>query len=196
MSELHILPSVKEMKMMSGLGAEHWRPCLIPHAVVLEGALSKEDCDHHIQFGLEQEVYTFPGCKTKTTRELPYPLPSVHFFPIRYAIQEVNTVWWKFDIDPEPQIWMQTYNPGDSYGIHMDGSPGQSRKLTAIVMLSDPSEYEGGQLRLVPYPKAYNIPKTRGTIAIFPSWILHDVSEVTKGIRHTLNVGYWGPPFK
>jgi PKHD-type hydroxylase len=79
---------------------------------------------------------------------------------------------------------------------YTQGAIGFSRKLTSVILLTDPSEYEGGALSLLIYPELIDIPKTRGTMVVFPSWLLHQVSPVENGIRQTLNVGFYGPPFR
>ncbi len=71
-------------------------------------------------------------------------------------------------------------------------------------MLSDPKEFKGGDLEFYEYspPKSKNkILKTnhlkhQGTIITFPSFVIHRVPPVTKGIRHNLVVWHKGPPLK
>lgn len=61
------------------------------------------------------------------------------------------------------------------------------RKLTAVVMLSDPNTYEGGDLELdVPARPDPEKLRKRGTVIVFPSFVFHRVTPVTKGVRHTL----------
>ena len=61
------------------------------------------------------------------------------------------------------------------------------RKLSMVVQLTDPSEYEGGNLELQWYePPAVEDLRKRGTIIVFPSFLKHRVTPVTKGIRHSM----------
>ena len=68
-----------------------------------------------------------------------------------------------------------------------------SRKLTMVIQLSDPSEYEGGQLELF---EDIQIPKQKGLVAMFPSFgNYHRVTPVLSGTRKVLVAWIWGPPF-
>ena len=86
-----------------------------------------------------------------------------------------------------------------TYGWHTDsGGGGISRKLSLSVQLSNPTEYEGGFLE-VQDPgsgKVHQIPKKRGYISIFPSYIRHQVTPVTSGSRQSLVIWISGPQFK
>lgn len=63
------------------------------------------------------------------------------------------------------------------------------RKLSFTAQLSDPSSYEGGDL-LFDLPKELCPPaealRKQGTVIIFPSFLRHMVSPVTKGERHSM----------
>ena len=83
------------------------------------------------------------------------------------------------------------------YTWHQDfGAAGISRKLSLVLQLSDPSEYEGGELQILTRKKATSIKKKRGLITVFPAWTLHQVTPVTKGTRQTLVAWISGPAFK
>jgi len=84
-----------------------------------------------------------------------------------------------------------------TYVWHQDfGSSGISRKLSMVLQLSDPSEYEGGELQLLTRKEPTSIQKKRGLITVFPAWTLHQVTPVTKGTRQTLVAWISGPAFK
>jgi PKHD-type hydroxylase len=76
------------------------------------------------------------------------------------------------------------------------GSGGISRKLSLVLQLTDPSEYEGGNLQVLIGSEPLNVEKRRGLICAFPSFTIHQVTEVTKGSRQSLVVWLSGPPFK
>lgn len=83
------------------------------------------------------------------------------------------------------------------YCAHVDhGINYYKRKISIVVQLSDPNEYEGGDLLLHTKNKPYPIPKGFGTCVAFPSWMLHEVTPVTSGTRRTLVCWVSGPPFK
>lgn len=141
-----------------------------------------------------QEHYTRDGCNA-LTREAPRPLAD-EFDPVILAGLTANATNWEFDLDPYPAAWLQTYESGDDYQLHTDSAPGQMRKLTAVAMLSDESEYKGGDLIIKVMPHDFPAPKSRGTVVVFPSWVLHYVAPVTRGYRQTINLGFWGPQFR
>jgi len=70
------------------------------------------------------------------------------------------------------------------------------RKLSLSVQLSNEDEYEGGELEIVSAPENFIAPKKKGTIILFPSFLVHRVKPVTKGNRISLVLWIDGPPFK
>ena len=75
------------------------------------------------------------------------------------------------------------------YKIHKDSGGSnamRSRLLSASLQLTDPLEYEGGDLILYPRDKKVIAPKDIGTITIFLSLINHEVTPVTSGMRNSL----------
>ena len=60
------------------------------------------------------------------------------------------------------------------------------RKLSMSCLLTDPSEFEGGNLQVQTSDTPYDVKLEKGDIVIFPSYVLHRVSPVTKGVRHSL----------
>jgi len=77
-----------------------------------------------------------------------------------------------------------------------DGAVAGRRKLTLVVQLSDPDDYEGGALEVMPAANLLTAPRTRGTAAIFPAFALHRVTPVTRGARASLTVWAHGPAFR
>ena len=87
--------------------------------------------------------------------------------------------------------------PDGNYDWHVDAGPGTSvRKLSLTVQLTDPNEYEGGELELNPDGQPVTMDTTRGRAVAFPSWTLHRVKPVTRGVRHSLVVWVAGPAFR
>jgi len=84
------------------------------------------------------------------------------------------------------------------YGWHKDfGNVGKNRKLSLVLQLSNPEDYEGGQLQLLgDTADIINIKKQRGHISIFPSWTLHQVTPVVKGTRQSLVIWVSGASFR
>ena len=112
---------------------------------------------------------------------------------------------WNFDWDFSESCQFTKYGPGQHYGAHCDSweSPyankdnpdtfGKIRKLSVTCSLSDPSEYEGGELEFqfrnqddpTPKKKCVEI-LPRGSICVFPSFVWHEVKPVTKGVRYSI----------
>ena len=71
------------------------------------------------------------------------------------------------------------------------------RKLSFVVQLSDPDDYEGGNLQLIAEDgKSYFAPRKRGTVVVFDSRTQHRVLKVTKGLRKSLVGWVVGPRWK
>lgn len=187
------IPSIGDIAMMASVTPAYMVKTLNPHAVVYEGLLDDETCDHIVEHLMYVEPYEYTGCGA-TTRECPELLHSL-LEPIMQFTLDVNHEFWDFDVKT-PGAWLQTYEAGGYYQLHSDAEIGQSRKLTTIALLSDPNDYEGGELRLIAYPIGYDLPRTRGTLVTFPAWLLHEVLPISSGLRQTINLGYWGPPFR
>ena len=84
------------------------------------------------------------------------------------------------------------------YDWHMDQGPNDNapRKLSLVLQLSDPTEYEGGDLQLMTGTTPEICKKQKGLIYAFPSYVMHRVSPITHGTRRTLVVWISGPRFK
>ena len=71
------------------------------------------------------------------------------------------------------------------------------RKLSFVLQLSDPDDYEGGNLQILSdIGKSYICPRKRGTIIFFDSRSQHRVLKVTKGTRNSLVGWCVGPRWK
>lgn len=173
---------------------EYMHPNHIPYVILVEGYLSNTVCDAIIAECETLEPYSAPGCMAET-KECPMPLSDV-LYPVKALVEATNAAYWNYDLDPEPAAWFQTYGWSGSYAMHMDGSICQSRKLTGLALLTDPKDYDGGELRMHLPGAHIPIPKTRGTVVMFPFWMWHEVTEITRGKRQTINVGFYGPQFR
>lgn len=71
------------------------------------------------------------------------------------------------------------------------------RKLSVVLQLTDPDEYEGGNLELINESgDPYIAPRIRGTVIIFDSRTQHRVMPITKGKRKSLVGWIVGPRWK
>ncbi len=92
------------------------------------------------------------------------------------------------------------YPKGGFYDWHMDAEVhGQNeapvRKISMTILLSNPSEFEGGTLEFMTEGNAPPDLK-QGQAIFFCSLIRHRVAKVKKGIRRSLVMWFGGPPFK
>ncbi len=87
--------------------------------------------------------------------------------------------------------------PSGKYGKHVDRSVNiPVRKLSISIQLTNPKNYEGGELYLYDDDKGTLMDKTQGTLILFPSYVLHEVMPVTKGERNSLVTWVTGKQFK
>jgi PKHD-type hydroxylase len=73
------------------------------------------------------------------------------------------------------------------------------RKLSMVIQLSDPSEYEGGDLEIQPLylgPPDPTVLRKQGNVVVFPSFLMHRVTPVTKGTRYSLVAWMEGPKWR
>ena len=115
-------------------------------------------------------------------------------------ITQANAQWFGMELTTIEALQYSVYNVGDFYTAHVDhhfqGAGQHPRKLSFSMQLTDPSEYEGGNTRLITGHEPFDIPKTKGSITFFPSYTLHDVQPITKGTRKALVGWVLGPKWK
>ena len=173
--------------------------------------LTKEECDQVIDLGLNNPIpmsigltgnkqTTFDDRKSKITW-MPI-LDNNHwlFEKIVRAINYQNKKWWNYDLDFIESLQFTEYDSSYSgyYKAHTDTMYIQrfSRKLSFTIQLSDPTTYEGGDLKIFKSEVSEETIKTQGTIIFFPSFTLHEVTPVTNGTRYSLVGWVVGPKFK
>jgi len=113
-------------------------------------------------------------------------------------ISTANKELWNFDWRGNSDtIQHTTYyaTEGGHYNWHIDVGNGtmSMRKMSAVLMLND--DYEGGELQLKSIGE--DLEQKKGNLYIFPSYLMHRVTPVTKGTRKSLVIWVGGPrPFK
>ena len=83
------------------------------------------------------------------------------------------------------------YAPGMSFGAHIDNAirqvPGTAHRLrtdlSATLFLSDPADYEGGELMVDDAYGAHAVKLAAGDLVLYPASSLHRVMPVTRGTR-------------
>jgi PKHD-type hydroxylase len=121
---------------------------------------------------------------------------------------------WNLQWDYTEKAQFTEYEKGQYYKWHIDqlDKPygerfdkdwqGKVRKLSVTVSLSDPEDYEGGRLEFytsTPYEqKVISCDQIldKGSLVVFPSFIWHQVTPITKGTRKSLVLWNLGYPYK
>jgi PKHD-type hydroxylase len=83
--------------------------------------------------------------------------------------------------------------------INWDEPIATQRKLSVVIQLSDPKDYEGGDFEMQPLylePPHEEPLKKQGTALVFPSFLMHKVNPVTRGVRHSLVGWMEGPKWR
>ena len=71
------------------------------------------------------------------------------------------------------------------------------RKLSFVLQISNPDDYEGGNLQIMQENgKSYIAPRQRGTLIFFDSRSQHRVQRVTSGVRKSIVGWVVGPRWK
>jgi|TARA_Y100000310_G_C20691799_1_gene822779 PKHD-type hydroxylase len=128
-----------------------------------------------------------------------------------YVAEANRNSGWNIQWDYSESIQFTKYKLNQFYGWHQDVQEkpydgkdenynGKIRKLSIIITLVDGSEYEGGDLQ-INFRHRYideviqtmDEIRPKGSVIIFPSFLWHRVTPVTKGTRYTLvnwNLGW------
>jgi PKHD-type hydroxylase len=93
---------------------------------------------------------------------------------------------WGFGEDIQYTVY-DASRGSEHYGWHVDsnGKDKPARRLSITMQLSNPQEYEGGELWIWNMTQEV-MQKEQGLIFAFPSYVLHRVTPVTNGIRRSL----------
>lgn len=127
-------------------------------------------------------------------------------------VYEQNEKWdWNFSLNYAEDIQFTKYKENQFYNWHQDiehksdSSANDQRKISVVIPLSNSDEYEGGDLEfcdpLASPMKKENIIKddsfrNKGNIIIFPSFVYHRVTKVTKGQRLSMVIWIRGEKWK
>ena len=124
------------------------------------------------------------------------------YIQIADEIIKANSEIWKLDLHgfnrakDKPNILRYKAEEKGHYDWHFDyGAAFSNRKISFSIQLSDPSEYEGGMLEIANMPPNEETRK-KGTIILFPSYVRHRVTPVTRGTRYCIVGWVHGPHFK
>ena len=172
-----------------------------------DSVFSVEECEKIIEIGNKKGLVqgTINKGSLKDIRESKvswlYPADDMEWVYRRLTdvILNLNQRFFKFKLYGFMEGLQFTHykEPGGKYKKHIDRGLNISvRKLSLSVQLSNPKSYEGGDLLLHDAETPTTVPKEQGKLILFPSYVLHEVTPVTKGERYSLVAWITGPQFK
>ena len=136
------------------------------------------------------------GMKSKVNEDIrstkAYPIDIQENQQLYAGIAEycnrMNDDHWNFKLEGMDKLQFLLYEQGDHYNWHLDLGNGKhaTRKLSIVIPLSSQESYEGGELLIKIADKDIVVPLKQGHAILFPSYILHKVTPVTKGKRFML----------
>lgn len=118
---------------------------------------------------------------------------------------QANNEWFDFHLSKIDYIQLAEYDESyqGEYKEHhdvfwMNNDTKYHRKLTAVIQLTEPHNYEGGNLELCGVNSSPDINdiRSQGTVFFFPSFLSHKVTPVTKGTRYSLACWFDGPKWR
>jgi PKHD-type hydroxylase len=118
-------------------------------------------------------------------------------------VQSANkAAGWNFGTHGMEDVQLGRYADGGHYDWHIDSFPPDDgnwqRKLSCSILLSDPDTYEGGDLifKLDANGTTETVTRKQGTVVVFPSYMAHMVTPVTKGERYSAVAWMKGQAFR
>lgn len=124
------------------------------------------------------------------------------FDKLNFIITAANEQFYNFDLNGYECFQYTEYHAEQQgyYDWHMDmclshdnANLCETRKLSVTLCLND--DYEGGEFMINASNEkdAITVPTKKGRAILFPSWMLHKVAPVTKGVRRSLVIWVMGP---
>ena len=151
--------------------------------------------------------------KIRSTERGFFPREPQYLWIYDYLLKFVNAAnkqYWNFKIADTELFQFGVYNVGQHYSWHVDQfaepykapdpAAGLTRKLSITVQLDDTLDYDGGDFEMREpgdYDKVVRVDgiRARGSLVVFPSFVMHRVTPVTRGTRRSLVGWILGPPF-
>lgn len=158
------------------------------------GEVSKEECEK-----VRKSEVCFIDRNDKT---------SWIFDRFNQVITNINNEFYQFNLNGYSRFQYTIYNSDNQgkYDWHMDTVMGpmpddnfdETRKLSVVMLLKEPvKDFSGGEFELNTSNEEYPmVPEmNRGTIIVFPSFLIHRVKPVYLGVRKSVVIWVEGPKF-
>lgn len=141
-------------------------------------------------------------------------LDSQHWIAglMKHFIWQTNLALWNLDLSVLQVVQLTSYEEGGLFSWHKDTSEdepylddsrpewkGLVRKLSATMIINDQDNVQGGDLQIKDeYGFIWRDPafRTRGSVVVFPSNLIHQVTPVTQGCRRSVVAWALGPPLR
>jgi hypothetical protein len=179
-------------------------------AYVMKNAVSHGFCDNLIKEYSKPEVekeQPFIGegrdlekninLDIRNVLRLPLPMNQGIGATLTSIGLNLNHQFWQYNITHSNQTEFLMYEPNGKYEAHVDTfhqHGNETRKLTAIAILND--DFEGGKFYIINSNEKIYPPQEKGDVIVFPSFMVHGVEPVTKGVRYSVVTWMVGPYFK
>jgi len=193
---------------------------------VFPQAISKKECEKLLDYcikntKLKEAAILNPGESDADINRSNRVYPKIRITDIAFVEPDangdnkVNELAWQYLIEANARnfnykietfqlVQFARYRDGGHYGWHRDVnesaiSPnGESRKLSLTLCLTDPKDYEGGELQFfngerLEEQRIINDIQDQGSVIVFDSRDWHRVTPVTKGTRYSLVCWSVGP---
>lgn len=193
-----------------------WIRSQITYAYVTwDAAFTEEELNSIVEYcdamGTEQGV-TFGAASTEEIEKHRVSNVKFHkrnsetawiFDKLNFIIQAANEQFYNFHLNGYSSFQYTTYDSNGRYDWHTDmsfgekfGEDAEPRKLSLTLLLND--DFEGGEFQInngkEETPLA--VPMHKGRAVLFPSFMIHRITPITKGTRKSLVVWTLGPKFK
>jgi len=169
---------------------------------------SKEECSKIITYATQQDfqkaVTVRPErnyMRASTNVHWLHPKDEIAWVYERLAslVLNLNEKYFKFNIFGlnESLQFTHYHKKGACYRKHVDrGHNRPVRKLSVSIQLTESSLYEGCDLLLYNEETPYTCKRDIGSATVFPSYTLHEVTELQQGERFALVTWVTGESFK
>ena len=178
-------------------------------------SLSRTFCDDIIKFAKSKRkdvgrVFDPTSKKTRNSNIVWFHNEKWIYRELQHYLIEANkNAEWNFDVASAGSCQFTIYENNQYYDWHVDmfskpQKQNTNRKISLTLCLSDSDEYEGGDLQFSkdnhPEQEKQIITcknfRNKGSVVLFPSFVWHRVTPVTKGKRCSLVIWFNGPSFK
>jgi len=182
-----------------------------------DNAFTENELDHIVSYCEQFDKSFATTFGSKDEEEIrKHRVSDVHFFErnnetswmferINHIIEQMNETYYNFDLNGYKSFQYTTYDATKKgrYDWHTDlgfdmdhGESSMVRKLSMTLCLND--DYEGGEFYINKgkQEEPQLCQSKKGRAILFPSFMIHRVAPVTKGIRRSIVVWVVGPKFR